>query len=544
MDENREKILCEVLEKMDEGVDVEKAKLMVSGTYHLSEGIRNSELLSICKNHVRYAHLKTKLLKKVTRTISGVTPVAVMTVSACPHGKCLYCPRGENAPQSYTGKEPAALRAKQNNFDSWLQIKSRIRQYEELGHPTDKCELIVMGGTFLAQSYKYKYNFIKGCYDAFNQQVAPNLKVAKEFNETAKHRIIGITIETRPDWCSKSHIDEMLFYGATRVELGVQTLRNDIYSKVKRGHTIEEVVKSTRLLKDSGYKICYHIMPGLLVSPGEDVEMFKQLFSDPKFRPDMLKIYPTLVMKGTGLYKMWMKGEYKPYDVETSVEVISEIYKYIPEYVRVMRVQRDIPVQLIVAGVNKSNLRELVEKRCEKNAIKIKEIRYREVGLSLYKMGGTVEEPKLKITLYEASGGIEYFISYVDPVNDFLFGFVRLRIPYEPFRPEVSKDTGLIRELHVYGSEVPLSHDVVTYNPIHPGSISHGSVSNLNQNGLNKQGVVFQHKGIGRLLMRKAEEIAKGQGMRDIVVLSGVGVRGYYRKLGYKLKGAYMWKIL
>ncbi|MCD6279447.1 tRNA uridine(34) 5-carboxymethylaminomethyl modification radical SAM/GNAT enzyme Elp3 [Candidatus Micrarchaeota archaeon] len=527
---NKKKILEFTLDKILNGVPVEKAKLIACGKFKLTEGIRNSELLKIARSNIKYEGLKSLLVKRITRTISGVTPVAVMTNSTCPHGRCIYCPRGDKAPQSYTGKEPAALRAEQNHFDPWLQVKARLRQYEETGHPTDKCELIIMGGTFLAQSLRYKYDFIKGCYDAFNDRYTQNLKIAKKMNETARHRIIGLTIETRPDWCKKAHIDEMLTYGATRVELGVQTLRNDIYKRVERGHTIEDVVNATRWLKDSGFKICYHIMPGLMVSKNEDIEMYKQLFTDERFQPDMLKIYPTMVMQGTKLYDMWKKGQYKPYDTNDAVEVISEMYRYIPEYVRVMRVQRDIPTPLITAGVMKSNLRELVEREAESKGIKIKEIRYREIGLSRYKTDKNKthkyetnenSEPKIDIITYTASKGREYFISYKN--DDALFGFVRLRIPYMPFRKEITEETGLIRELHVYGYEVPISEEA---------------------RKAGQKELAAQHKGIGRLLMEKAEQIAVDEGMKYMIVISGVGVREYYRKLGYSLKGAYMWKRL
>ncbi len=515
----------EILSKIEDGIDVESAKLSVYRRYHLNRGIRNSELIEYCKRTGR-KNLIPVLRKRIPRTLSGVTPVAVMTVSSCPHGRCIYCPRGDRAPQSYTGREPAALRAAQNRFDPWLQVRARLKQYEQLGHPTDKCELIIMGGTFLAQSLKYKGSFIKGCYDGFNGYHSPDLPTARDNNEFAKHRVVGLTIETRPDWSKKPHINEMLYYGATRVELGVQTIYNNIYERIQRGHTVEDVVEATQLLKDSGFKICYHMMPGLFLSKEEDVEVIKKLFDDERFRPDMLKIYPTLVMEDTGLYHLWKRGEYRPYNTQEAMDVISEMYRYIPEYVRVMRVQRDIPTHLVIDGVKNSNLRQLVERQAREKGIVIHEIRYREYGMMLYRMlreGINIDwerwnKQSIKITRYRASGGTEYFISYENGYNAIL-GFVRLRIPYESFRPEITKETGLIRELHVYGSELPV------------GKRQEIKLS-------------VQHKGIGRKLMNLAEEIAKDVGMKDMIVISGVGVRGYYRKLGYSLKGPYMWKEL
>ncbi|MCD6549481.1 tRNA uridine(34) 5-carboxymethylaminomethyl modification radical SAM/GNAT enzyme Elp3 [Candidatus Micrarchaeota archaeon] len=500
---------------ISEGYSVEDAKRITGKKFMLKKALRNSDLLAACTEEEREMY-GPFLIKRKSRTLSGVTPVAVMSLSTCPHGRCIYCPRGEYAAQSYTGKEPAAMRAIQNDYDPYMQVRARLRQYEELGHPTDKCELIIMGGTFLAQSESYKLRFVKECYDGFNGTVSSDLETAKRVNETAVHRVVGLTIETRPDWSFEKHINEMLMYGATRVELGVQVLDDGIYELVKRGHTVDDVVKATRLLKDSGYKVCYHMMPGLFTTPGQDVEFFKQLFSDQRFQPDMLKIYPTMVMEGTELYEMWKRGEYKPYDTETAVETVSEAYRYIPEYVRVMRVQRDIPVKLIVDGVKKSNLRELVESRCRRKGIRIREIRYREVK----------HRDKLRLQLirreYQASNGREVFISFEDTDRDVIAGFVRLRMPYKPFRPEITESTALVRELHVYGSEVPIGYR---------GTVTvHRAV---------------QHTGLGRKLLSEAERVATEEwGMNDIVVISGVGVREYYRNQGYRLKGPYMWKKL
>lgn len=525
---NLDKIAREIADKLIEEYDknkfkgytpkeilkiVDKLKKEVAGKYGV-QVVKNSQI----SKHIENKNLKRHLIKVPSRTISGVTPVAIMSVSSCPHGKCLYCPKGKCAPQSYTGEEPASLRARQNMFDPYMQVKARLRQYKEIGHPTDKIELIVMGGTFLAQNSRYKKEFILKLYEALNGTRCETLEDAKKINETALHRVVGLTIETRPDWSKKTHINEMLNYGSTRVELGVQTLSDSVYKKVKRGHEIKDVVESTQLLKDSAFKIVYHMMPGLFCSPEEDIQHIKSLFVDPNFQPDMLKIYPTLVLKNTELYDMWERGEYKPYDSENAAEVISEALRYVPKYVRVMRIQRDIPSPLVVAGVKHSNLRQIVEQKMKEKNIQLKEIRSREIGVAVNTYKRKLELSKLEqtITEYKASNGKEYFIAYEDLDDDVILGFVRLRIPYAPFRPEIDKQTGLIRELHVYGSEVGIG-------------------------GL-PESFQTQHRGLGKNLLEKAEEIAKQNGMEKMIVIAGSGVRPYYYKQGYSLNKNYVGK--
>jgi elongator complex protein 3 len=353
---------------------------------------------------------------------------------------------------------------------------------------------------------------VKGVYDGLNGKKSKSLETAEKFNESASHRAIGLTIETRPDVCTREHIDEMLSYGATRVELGVQHPDDKIYKLVNRGHFVSHVVEATKDLKDSAFKIVYHIMPGL---PGsnkkKDIAMVKQLFSDPRFQPDMLKIYPTLVMPNTKLHEMMVAGKFTPYTTEEAADVISEFYRYIPSYVRVMRVQRDIPVGNISEGVKKSNLREMVEKEIKNKKIIPAEIRIREVGLQNKK----TDNLHLTRIDYEASGGKEIFLSY-ETADNYIAGFVRLRIPSESFREEIDGETALIRELHVYGKEIELG--------------ASGAV---------------QHKGIGKKLLEEAERIAKEEFNRtNMIVISGVGVREYYYKLGYSPCGAYVGKKL
>ncbi|MEM1675171.1 MAG: tRNA uridine(34) 5-carboxymethylaminomethyl modification radical SAM/GNAT enzyme Elp3 [Desulfurococcaceae archaeon] len=455
-------------------------------------------------------------VRKPSRMLSGVTIVAVMTHPLpCP-GKCIYCPGGveHGTPKSYFGEEPALRRARRNDFHPYKQVWNRLKQYEYLGHDVSKIEIIVMGGTFLAAPDRYKEWFISMIFEALNRYPLedPPFKIDLENsqlrNETSRYRCVGLTIETRPDWGFEKHADEMLRYGATRVELGVQSIYDDVLNRVNRGHGVREVVESTRILKDAGFKIVYHIMPGLPGSdPDRDIEMVKELFENPDFRPDMLKIYPTEVVEGTVLYDLWRKGLYKPYGDEEAVEVISEMYRYIPKYVRVMRIRRDIPAHEVIAGTRFSNLRELVEKRCIEKNILINEIRFREVGLQYWKHGRKPVKLELTRLTYEASNGIEEFLAVEDIVNNIIVGFLRMRIPSNrAHRPEVDSRTAIIRELHVYGPEIPVG----------------------------KTGFSWQHQGWGSRLLREAERLAREEySARKIIVLSGVGAREYYRKHGY-----------
>ncbi len=476
--------------------------------------VTNPELLEAFPKDALTPQVRWLLLKKPTKTLSGVTPVAVMIQpqGSCRWG-CAYCPFTGLAAKSYTGFEPAALRGRQSGFDPYMQASGRVRQFEAGGHATDKCEVIVMGGTFLEMPPDYKRYFIKGVYDGLNGFRSAALPDSIAANEKARHRAIGLTIETRPDVCA-GNIDEMLSYGTTRVELGVQHPDDRIYEMINRGHSVRDVADSTRALKDAAFKVLYHMMPGLPgSSPEKDISCMRGLFSREEFRPDMLKIYPTLVMGGTVLEKWAREGSYKPYSTEEAAEVISEFYRDIPKYVRVMRVQRDIPAERIKEGVRKSNLRELVEAKIREKGITPKEIRYREIGLSK-KTKKEFADFKIERFDYRSSGGKEVFLSYENE-DGLLAGFIRLRFPGRSGRPEISDGAALIRELHVYGSEAPLDGT----GPV-------------------------QHRGLGARLLTEAESIAAGAGKEKMVIISGVGVREYYRKRGYMLEGPYMAKRL
>lgn len=452
------------------------------------------------------------LQRKPVRTLSGVAVVAVMTSPAdCPHGKCAYCPGGvaSGSPQSYTGKEPAARRALRNDFDPFLQTADRIKQLEAIGHRTDKIDLIIMGGTFTTRDPEYQTSFAKGCFDAMNGFVSENLEEAQTLNETAWHRCIGMTVETRPDSFGPEKANLAMRLGTTRVEFGVQILDDGILDGVERGHGVEEVVQATKVTKRLGLKVCYHIMPGLPgSSPQTDLDRFRMIFSDTRFRPDMLKIYPTLVVKGTRLYELWERGEYQPYSTEQAAEVIASMKALVPPYVRIQRIQRDIPVPLIEDGVDKGHLRQLVAERLAKTGGACSCIRCREVGLMGIHTSG--EDAELDIIEYEASGGREQFISFVLPRDDAIVGYARLRIDLE------GEAVAHLRELKVFGKMAPLE----------PGSGE------------------WQHRGFGKRLLEVAESTASGAGCDDILVTSGVGVRRYYASLGYESSGVYMGKRL
>lgn len=458
-------------------------------------------------------------MRKFARTVSGVTPVAVMTEPlSCP-GECLYCPTYPDAPQSYTPESPAVLRARQCDYDARRQVELRLRVLSEMGHPTDKIELIIMGGTFLAHPVDYQYRFIQGCYEGLNGAESATLEEAKRRNETAIHRGTGLCIETRPDWCGPGEIERMLEFGATRVELGVQTLDDEIYRLVKRGHTVADVTRASQLLRDNAFKVHYHWMPGLPgATPETDRALSEKLFADERFRPDGLKLYPTMVVEGTELEKWYREGRYQPYDLETMVDLLAEIKALVPGYVRISRVLRDIPARFIRAGCRDS-LRELVKARMSQRGLECRCVRCREYG-HRRRSGRETGEPHLVRLDYRAAGGEEIFISGEDE-KETLFGLLRMRIPGKPAAVSGRTQNGvpaLIRELHVFGPEVSLRE---------------------------RQSDAAQHRGLGRALLREAERIAREEfRAKRIAVLSGVGAREYYRSDGYELRGNYMAKEL
>ncbi|MGD9962870.1 MAG: tRNA uridine(34) 5-carboxymethylaminomethyl modification radical SAM/GNAT enzyme Elp3 [Thermoplasmata archaeon] len=475
----------------------------------------NYELLAEVPEELRDI-VEPLLRNKPVRTISGVAPVAVMTSpSDCPHGRCSYCPGGvpNNSPQSYTGREPAALRAATNEFDPYRQTSSRLEQLKAIGHRTDKVDLIVMGGTFTSRPSEYQEWFVKRCFDAMNGRDSEDIESAHSVNETAASRCVGLTVETRPDWFDARQIDWSMRLGATKVELGVQILDDEVLDGVRRGHHVLEVVEATRRAKDAGLKVCYHVMPGLPGSTREkDLRSFRLMFEDSRFRPDMLKIYPTLVVKGTELYERWVKGEYTPLSEDDGVALVAEMKTLVPPWVRILRIQRDIPAGLIEAGIRKGHLRELVAERMAGDGTACGCIRCREVGHRDVAASGGDAEPVLRTLAYDSSGGVEEFISFELADTGSLVGYARLRVPGGE-----GADHAFVRELHVYGQMVPID---------------------------DAPGRNWQHRGYGEKLLEECERRATRAGRSELRITSGVGAREYYRSLGYARQGHYMAKSL
>lgn len=530
--------------------ELHKIKVKLCLKYKISKIPTDIEILLHAKpSDAEELHLVTK----PGRTGSGVTVIAIMSYPfSCPHGKCIICPGGPasffgDVPQSYTGKEPATLRAIRNDFDPYLQVFNRLEQYIATNHNLDKIELIVMGGTFPSFKKKYQKNFIMYSLKAMNdfgefffdsnnnllfdkykeffempgslndkeriERVKKRIMVLKgkssigkeqERNSCAKVRCVAMCIETRPDFCSEKHVRNMIALGCTRLEIGVQSIDDAVLKKINRGHNVSDLIKATETAKEHFLKVGYHIMPGL---PGstkkKDIETFKELFEKDDFRPDALKIYPCMVIEGTKLFDIWKKGEYKPLSTTGAVEIIIKGKKFVPNYCRIMRIQRDIPTHVISAGVDKTNLRQYVEEEMKKKGLSCRCIRCREPR------GRIVLDKNLKMvrTDYKASHGIEIFLSLEDTINDIIVGFLRLRVNKD------SKTAG-VRELHVYGDAVKIG-----------------------ETGL------IQHKGFGKRLIKEAEDIVKEEfKIKKLFIISGIGVRRYYEKLGYKKELPYMTK--
>ncbi len=498
---------------------VKQEIIKICAKYSLERIPRNHEILSMAKES-DFDKLRKVLLKKPVKTASGVAVVALMPKPyACPHGRCTYCPGGIefNTPNSYTGKEPSTLNAIGSKYDPKLQITSKIDKLIAFGHDTSKMEVVIVGGTFLFMPKDYQENFIKSCYDALNGTDSKDLQEAKSNNEHAAIRNVGFTIETKPDYCKKEHVDLMLNYGITRIEIGVQSLQERVYEIVNRGHNYNDVIESFQISKDAGYKIVAHMMPGLpTMTPEGDIADFKKLFSDSQLRPDMLKIYPSLVIENTPLYEEYKQGKYIPYSDEDMIKVLTEAKKNVPKWVRIMRVQREISPNEIIAGPKSGNLRQIVHQNLVKQGFSCRCIRCREIGLSKKKSDG--ENVKLNRINYDSSGGKEVFLSYEDK-NESIYGFLRLRKPsVNAHRDEVKQDTCIVREIHVYGKSLKLGE---------------------------KEKDEIQHSGLGKNLMKEAEKISKEEfDAKKILVISAVGTREYYQKLGYSLYGPYMSKTL
>ena len=488
----------------------------VASVYHLDTMPKNEHIIQ----YLRDSRYKRMLMVKPAKTASGVAVIAVMPKPyECPHGRCTYCPGGIefNTPLSYTGTEPATRAAQKSRYDPYQQVRGKIEQLQTRGHDTGKAEIVIVGGTFPFMPVDYQRGFTKSCYDALNGVKSPNLEKSIIANETADNRCVGFTVETKPDYCKEPHIDLMLELGVTRVEIGVQSLRNSVYKLVNRGHTLDDVIDAFRIARDAGYKIVAHMMPGLPgTSPEKDVEDFKRLFDDDAFKPDMLKIYPTLVLEHTGLFKMHQSGKYNAYTDHDLVNVIVKAKKMVPEWVRIMRVQREIESKDIVAGPKSGNLRQIVLQRLKQQGDRCRCIRCRETGLQ--RRYPPEDEVTLKRSEYAASGGEEIFLSYESKDGDTILGFLRLRKVNDPHRSELA-GSAIVRELHVYGQAVRVGSKEIDMS--------------------------YQHRGYGAKLLREAERISKDElGVNKIAVISAVGTRQYYRKLGYRQDGPYVSKVL
>lgn len=530
----------ELIEKFSKDIktrdDLEAVKRALCKKYKVKE-ILNSDILKeyrdlLVKKEIKISLPLEKILRKRSvRTMSGIAPVAVLTKSyPCP-GTCAYCPHESDVPASYLSNEPAVMRAIRCGYDPYKQVALRLHALENNGHEPTKIEIIVIGGTWSYLPKRYQYWYIANCFAAANdyqklkinlkrpaklekfksglkavyaqnlslEKLKEILKKEQKKNETAKYNIIGLTLETRPDYIDDLELITMRDLGCTRVEIGVQAIDDKILKLNKRGHGVKEIAEATKLLKEYGFKVTYHLMPALPgATPKKDLEMFKQLFSDERFQPDQIKFYPTVVTKGSLLYRWYKAGKYKPYTDKELQELIVECKKVVPTYVRIIRLIRDIPGESIIAGNKITNLRQIMKDRGVKcNCIRCREVKDR-----------IISDPKINIVKYPSSDGVEYFISADSQDDKVLYGFCRLRIDRNsPIAPAI------IRELHVYGQLV--------------------SIGNTKK---------VQHSGLGTKLLATAEKIAKENKIKKIAVISGVGVRGYYRKFGYKLDKSYMIK--
>lgn len=453
------------------------------------------------------------------RSLSGIVNISILTKPYdCP-GQCVYCPSQENMPKSYLKNEPAVMRAILCDFKPRKQVQTRITALKEMGHPVDKIELRIAGGTWTYYPKEYQEQFIKECFDVCNDKESNSLEEAQKTNKTAKIRIIGIHVETRPDYLNIEELKRMRKLGITGCELGVQTIYDNILKKTKRGHGIKETIRATKLLKDFGFKVCYQLMPNLPFSTiRKDKKMFKRIFSNQNFQPDHIKIYPCVVLENSDLYHWYKEGKYKTYGNDKTKKLIKDIKKMTPYYVRIQRIIRDIPTPSIVSGSTISNLRQKISEEQKKEGWSCKCIRCREV-----KSDNPNEELILFRTEYNASDGKEIFLSFENKDRTNLYSLLRLRIPSAVFKKgkyptSELEDSALIREVHTYGQ----------MNPVNT-----------------KDSNSHQHKGLGKKLMKEAERITeKEYNLKKIAVISGIGVREYYRKQGYQLEGSYMTKLL
>ncbi len=491
----------------------------------------NAELLIAYKKlNLNVPTLKNLLTKRQVRTISGIAPIAVLTKPfPCP-GNCAYCPKEKDMPTSYLSNEPAVMRAILNKFDPYDQVNMRLQALQNNGHSTNKLELIVMGGTWSYLPENYQTWYIKECFRAANdfpkkikkrqiqnlKKLNQELKQEQKRNETTANKIIGLTLETRPDYINEQELIKMRHYGCTRIEIGVQHIDNKILELNRRGHTTEQTIQAIKLMRQFGFKITCHFMPNLPGStPSKDYKMMQTVFSDPNYQPDQIKLYPTVVAKGALIYHWYRQGKWHAYTTKQLINLLSKIKAITPPWVRIIRVIRDIPEESIIAGNKITNLRQTVQTHMQQHGLFCKCIRCREAGRHHHK---PIKNNQIKLITrrYKVNGGTEYFLSFESKDKKILYAFCRLFLPNNKnklhakyFMPQ----TSIIRELHTYGRLTPL------------GQI--GAV---------------QHQGLGKQLLVQAEKISQQKKYNYLTIIAGIGVRPYYRKLGYRLKNTYMIK--
>ena len=531
--EDKKDLARTVLDEIRRGRDVTKTLR----SHPLQDGgyLNKSMLVSIYNEMVAAGEIQEdpplleRIRMKPMRTLSGVTTVTVLTKPyPCPR-KCIFCPTDVRMPKSYLPDEPGAMRGLEHQFDPYAQVRSRIEQLQSVGHPTDKIELLILGGTWSSYRRDYQEWFIKRCFDAMNaplnQAPAPlgeavertgegELIEAHTRNETAHHRNVGLVIETRPDEIDAKELRWLRYLGVTKVQMGAQSLDDHILEINKRGHDVECTRNATALLRAAGFKIVLHWMPNLLgATPESDREDFARLWHD--FCPDEIKIYPNQLLANAELYEYWQRGEFQPYTTQELIDLIADIKPGIPRYCRVNRIIRDIPSTNVVEGNRRTSLRQDIHQEMKRRGTRCQCVRCREVR------GKPVQPETLKLEdiVYRSGAVEEHFISYVTP-DDKLAGFIRLSLPGKDLPATGMSDldgAALIREVHVYGQSLPV--------------------------GAEKRGAA-QHTGLGTRLLENAEAVAKGNGFHRMAVISAVGTRGYYLERGFQRGELYLTKDL
>ncbi len=451
------------------------------------------------------------LQTKPTRTQAGVTVVTVLTKPyPCP-GQCIFCPTDVRMPKSYLHDEPGAQRAERHAFDPYNQTIARIRALEKIGHPAEKIELLILGGTWSSYRRDYQEWFVQRCLDALNGVDSATLAEAQERNAIASRRNVGLVIETRQDHIDTDELRWLRYLGVTKVQVGIQSLDERVLALNKRGHDVQSTRNAFRLLRLAGFKIHGHWMANLLgATPESDIEDFGRLWSDPAIRPDELKLYPCMLLEQAELYAYWQRGEYRPYSEDELVELLVACKAQVPRYVRLNRVIRDFPTTNVVEGNKKANLRELAQQKLQERGLRCRCIRCREIRRDPV----TLAELKLVVTSYDTDATHEYFLSY-ETADERIAGFLRLSFPHQDIALPLPELAGhaMIREVHVYGPSLPL------------GEESEGEA---------------QHIGLGSRLIAQAKTMAREAGYSHLAVISAIGTREYYARHGFTLHDLYM----